>query len=101
MRQNPLAAHPPAFPNLPRPSILSLVREPGEEERSALGTAARLSSLGLYMARCIGLCVYLGVVVDHRWHTEPAGTLVGFGLGTAAAFYGLFREVARLGRKHD
>ena len=79
--------------------MLSRVPHDADEERSALATAARLSSLGLYMALCIGLCVGLGVVADHRWHTEPALTLTGFGLGVAAAFYGLFREVARLGRK--
>jgi hypothetical protein len=77
------------------------VRDAGEEERSALATAARLSSLGLYMALCLGLCAWGGIALDRHWHTEPTFTLIGFGLGVASGFYGLFREVARLGRKHE
>ncbi len=63
---------------------------------SALVEMARWSSLGLYMAACIGLCTYLGLLADQRWHTGNAWTLVGFLVGTASAFYGLFREIRRL-----
>ena len=68
----------------------------GEEpDRRALVDAARLSSLGLYMGLCIGLCSYLGVLADRHWGTGTVGTLIGFLIGAAAAFYGLFREVRR------
>ena len=67
-----------------------------ENERSAFVDAARWSSLGIYMAACIGLCTYLGMLADHKWHSETTGTIVGFFLGVAAAFYGLFKELRRL-----
>jgi predicted cobalt transporter CbtA len=59
----------------------------------------RLSSLGLYMGICLGLGSYLGVLADHRWHTGVVWTLVGFAVGVAAGFYGLFNELGRLNSK--
>lgn len=76
--------------------ILPFVRLPRDErEASVWVSAARLSSLGIYMAACIGLGGYLGTLGDEKWHTGNALTIVGFLLGTAAAFYGLFRELGR------
>jgi F0F1-type ATP synthase assembly protein I len=48
------------------------------------------------MALCLGLCTWLGSLADARWHTGPFATVAGALLGTAAAFYGVFREVARV-----
>jgi hypothetical protein len=67
-----------------------------KNDRPALVEAARWSSLGIYMAACIGLCSYLGLLADQKWHTGNVWTLVGFLLGTASAFYGLFKELRRL-----
>ena len=77
----------------------SRVRQRSEDENRALVTAARLSSLGLYMGLCIGLCSYLGLLADQRWSLAPLGTILGFVLGTAAAFYGLVREISRVSSK--
>ncbi len=76
--------------------ILLFVRLPRDDrEASAWVSAARLSSLGIYMAVCVGLGGYLGVLGDEKWHTGNTLTILGFLLGTAAAFYGLFRELGR------
>lgn len=48
------------------------------------------------MGLCIGLCSYLGVLADRHWGTGTVGTIIGFLIGVAAAFYGLFRELRRL-----
>ena len=50
------------------------------------------------MGLCIGLCTYLGYLADQRWHSGTTATLVGFMLGTGAAFYGLIKEVRRLSK---
>jgi len=76
--------------------ILLFVRLPRDErEASAWVSAARLSSLGIYMAACIGLGGYLGTLGDRKWDTGSILTIVGFLVGTVAAFYGLFRELGR------
>ncbi|HEY3397575.1 MAG TPA: AtpZ/AtpI family protein [Armatimonadota bacterium] len=64
-------------------------------------SVARLSSIGIYMGLCIGLCTWLGLWADGRYGTGTLYTLIGFGVGTAAAFFGLFRELARLSRKDE
>ena len=50
------------------------------------------------MALCLGLCTWLGSRADVRWHTDSLFTVAGALLGTAAAFYGVIREVVRLGK---
>jgi ATP synthase protein I len=74
------------------------VPEPVEQEGRWAG-AARVSSLGIYIAICVGGCTWLGAWLDARWHTDPALTLAGALLGTASAFYGVWREVMRLGKR--
>ena len=81
--------------------MLCPVHQRSDEENRALVTAARLSSLGIYMGACIGLCSYLGVLADHKWHTGSLWTIVGFFVGTAAAFYGLIRELGHLSSKDE
>lgn len=55
----------------------------------------RLSSVGLVLAICVGLGAGLGVWLDNRWGTNPWMTVVGVGLGSAAGFVQLVREVGR------
>lgn len=82
----------PAYPETvrwPRP----------EDEEGTWAQVGRLSSLGIYIAICIGLCTWLGNWADARWQTDPYLTVAGALLGIAAAFYGLYREVARLDKR--
>jgi F0F1-type ATP synthase assembly protein I len=54
--------------------------------------------LGIYIAICVGGGLWLGAWADARWHTEPWFTLAGGILGPVCAFYGVYNEVARLGK---
>ena len=69
-----------------------------EKERLARIEAVRWSSLGIYMALCVGLGSCLGLLADRRWGGGVVWTIVGFFLGVAAAFYGVFQEVRRLSK---
>lgn len=77
---DPSSGHEPPQP--PRPP-----RREGE-----LGESVRGFSIGVQMVVCIGLGTAAGVWADRHIPGEtPWGTLVGFGLGTAAAFRELMR----------
>lgn len=52
--------------------------------------------MGWYVALCIVAGVAGGVWLDRRLGTGALLTLVGTGLGTAAAFYGMVRMVRPL-----
>ncbi len=69
-----------------------------EKERLAWIEATRWSSLGIYMFLCVGACSYLGLLADRKWGGGVVWTIVGFFLGVATAFYGVFRELRRLPR---
>ncbi len=56
-----------------------------------MGTVVRLLGIGWYVAICIAGGTVLGVWLDGRLGLSPALTLVGLGLGIAAAFIGMFR----------
>jgi hypothetical protein len=47
------------------------------------------------MALCVGGFSYLGIRLDGVWGTGTLMTILGFLLGTAAGFYGVFREALR------
>jgi hypothetical protein len=64
-----------------------------------LSVAVRLGSLGLYMALCVGGLTWLGSWLDRVWQTGFLLTGIGFFLGMAAGFWGVFREVLRVDNK--
>jgi F0F1-type ATP synthase assembly protein I len=57
----------------------------------ALGFVA----LGTTVAGCVGVGVWLGILVDGRLHTSPAFLLVGLVLGAAAAVGTVVAQVRR------
>lgn len=80
--------------------MLNRLGEPAPDEREGRwAAAARVSSLGIYVAICVGGGTGLGAWLDVRWHTDPWLTVSGAVLGTASAFYGVWQEVVRLGKR--
>ena len=71
---------------------------PSDEEPGRWAVTARFSSLGIYIAICVGGGLWLGAWADARCHTEPWFTVAGGILGPICAFYGVYNEVARLGK---
>ena len=64
--------------------------------RSGFGLALRLLGMGWYIALCIVLGVGGGLWLDRRLNVLPLFTLVGVVLGSALAFYGVYKMVAPL-----
>lgn len=64
--------------------------------RSGFGLALRLLGVGWYIALCIVLGVGGGLWLDRRLNVLPLFTLVGAVLGSALAFYGVYKMVAPL-----
>ena len=60
-----------------------------------------LSSLGLALVIATMMGFGLGVYVDHRFHTNPWGSLVGLLLGLASGFYTLVKESLKGMRKAE
>lgn len=56
---------------------------------------AALSMLGATFVACIAVGTAAGILLDRWLNTSPWLTLVFFGLGVAAAFVTLFRDVRR------
>lgn len=61
-----------------------------------LGLALRLTGLGWYVAVCVVGGLFGGYQLDRWAGTLPLFVLIGMVLGSALAFYGLFRMVAPL-----
>lgn len=66
------------------------------DERRPYGPLLRLSALGLTMGLCIAIGAGAGLWLDHRLSSEPAALVVGFFLGTAAAFVQLLRATREM-----
>ena len=58
--------------------------------------ALRLTGLGWYVALCIVIGVVGGLALDKLVGTVPLFTLLGTVLGSAVAFWGLFKMVQPL-----
>jgi len=48
-------------------------------------------NIGYYLLTPILLGVFLGLVIDKKFHTQSAGVLTGILLGTVASFYNLIK----------
>lgn len=66
-----------------------------------MGTALRFVGLGWYIAACIVVGVLGGLGLDHLAGTRPLFTLLGVLLGTAAAFYGVYKLVQPMLEESD
>ena len=56
-----------------------------------MATALRLIGIGWYVAICIGGGAFVGVWLDGRLDSGPILTMVGIGVGIAAAVVGMYR----------
>ena len=63
--------------------------------------ALRLTGLGWYVAVCIVLSILGGLWLDRRLGVLPLFTLLGAVVGSAAAFFGVYRTVAPLAGGRD
>jgi len=64
----------------------------------AMRDLAFYSSLGVSVALCIFIGLFVGVWLDGKYGTTPVLTLVFLGLGIAAAFRNLIMAVKKAGR---
>lgn len=67
----------------------------GDRDLPPLPGAMALISLGSTIAACVGLGVWLGIVVDGALGSSPAGLVVGLSLGVAAAVAAAIAQVRR------
>jgi F0F1-type ATP synthase assembly protein I len=68
---------------------------------SLMSQAGRYLGVGITLALCTGLFLYLGTVVDKKAGTEPLFTLLGAFVGAAAGFYNLYRTLMSEGGGHS
>ena len=55
-----------------------------------------LSGLGIYLVVVVGICLYIGMMVDEHLVTSPYGKLTGILLGFPVAIYTLYRRLKNL-----
>ena len=66
--------------------------------RQAVKAFAVLSGVGIYLAVFVGICLFLGSLVDtYLLGGGPLGKLTGILIGFPGAFYTLFRQLKQNG----
>ena len=60
---------------------------------------ARSAVVGPHFLACIGVGGYIGHRIDEHYGTDPIWLLVFLGLGMAAGFVNLFKELAAVNRE--
>lgn len=58
-------------------------------------SAYGLVTLGLFDALCVGGGLVAGVAADNRFHSSPALTLVGLGVGVLCGGVGTIMEIRK------
>ena len=71
------------------------------DEPSTWKSLAELSAIGMTMVLATVIGLVAGYYADRWLGTKPWLTLIGLGLGIAAAFVSLFRAVNAANRKMD
>jgi len=59
------------------------------------GPLRLLLTVGWYVALSLVIPTGIGYWLDNRFDKQPLFTLIGLGIGTVIAFYGLFRILRR------
>ena len=60
-----------------------------------VGPLRFLLTIGWYVALSLIIPVGIGYWLDNKYDKQPLLTLIGLGIGTVIAFYGLFRMLRR------
>jgi hypothetical protein len=71
------------------------------EGREPPPSPAKYLGAGLTWVASTGLFMYLGSLLDARWGSKPALTVVGAFVGAAAGFYYLYRRLVAETRSGD
>ena len=66
-----------------------------------MGLAIRFLGMGWYVAFCVVIGILGGLKLDDVVGTRPLFTLLGVLLGTAAAFYGIYKMAQPLLKEPD
>lgn len=56
-----------------------------------------LSGVGIYLVVFVGICLYLGSLVDDFCGWDKAGKIIGILIGFPGAFYTLYRQLKHYG----
>jgi F0F1-type ATP synthase assembly protein I len=59
----------------------------------------KVASVGLEVAVGAGLGALIGTWIDHKWHTDPWGVLIGTLLGISAGMYVLIKEAMKANKR--
>lgn len=75
--------------------------EPARERSGLAAEASRYLGTGMAWALSTGLFLWLGSLIDGRWHTEPIFTLLGALVGAAAGFYYMYYHLVILPQREQ
>jgi len=67
----------------------------GRPRFSQIRTAADVGAVGLEMGIAVAIGCWLGLWIDEQYGTDPAGLLLGMGLGFGAAGKAIWRTVKK------
>lgn len=68
------------------------------EKRQVLSAFSLVGTIGVSMAACVAVGLFLGRYVDGWLGTSPWATLGGIVLGMAAGFWSMFKRVSEIER---
>lgn len=70
-----------------------MAEEKHEGLRQAVRAFAVLGGMGIYFVVFVGICGFIGYLVDDCYNLGNIGKLIGFIVGFPAAIYSLYRQL--------
>lgn len=67
--------------------------EEKKTERSSLAAFAFVSGIGIQFAAIIGVCIFLGKIVDSYLSSTPWGTLIGILFGFLTGIWSTYKKL--------
>ena len=81
-------------PKVPKPPTYNpWEQEKGEGVKQALKAFSLLGSVGIYFVVFVGICLFLGSVVDDFFGWKYAGKLVGILIGFPGSIYSIYSQL--------
>lgn len=77
------------------------VERPARERPGLAAEAGRYLGVGMTSALSTGLFLWLGMLVDGRWQTEPIFALIGAFVGAAAGFYYMYHHLVTVPQREQ